>query len=84
MKWDDSCQGPYFIAEELSNLFSNRVYLFADDTNLLYADKDLKSLETVVNTELKNVCEWLNGNKLTININKSNFVQCLQAKTKKN
>ena len=26
--------------------------LFADDTNLLYADRDLKSLETVVNNEL--------------------------------
>ena len=26
--------------------------LFADDTNLLYADKDLKSLEETVNNEL--------------------------------
>ena len=44
-----------------------RFHLFADDTNLLYAGKDLKSLETVVNTELKNVCDWLNANKLSIN-----------------
>ena len=28
-------------------------YLFADDTNLLYADKDLKSLESVINIELQ-------------------------------
>lgn len=49
-------------------------YLFADDTNLLYADKDLKSLESVVNIELTNVCDWLNANKLTINAKKSNFV----------
>ena len=49
-------------------------YLFADDTNLLYAEKDLKSLETIVNAELKNVCNWLNANKLTINAKKSNFV----------
>ena len=27
-------------------------YLFADDTSLLYADKNLKSLETIVNCEL--------------------------------
>jgi hypothetical protein len=26
--------------------------LFADDTNLLYADKNLKTLENIVNTEL--------------------------------
>ena len=49
--------------------------LFADDTNLLYADKDLKSPENVVNTELKkNVCDWLNANKLSINAKKLNFV----------
>ena len=51
-----------------------RFYLFADDTNLLYADNDLKTLETVVNNELNNVCNWLNANKLTINAKKSNFV----------
>ena len=49
-------------------------YLFADDTNLLYADNDLKTLETVVNNELNSVCNWLNANKLTINAKKSNFV----------
>ena len=32
-------------------------YLFADDTNLLYADKDLKSPESVVNIELQKVCD---------------------------
>ena len=49
-------------------------YLFADDTKLLYADKDLKSLESVANIELQKVCDWLNTNKLTINAKKSNFV----------
>ena len=44
-------------------------YLFADDTNLLYADKDLKSLESVINIELQKVCDWLNANA-----KKSNFV----------
>jgi hypothetical protein len=32
-------------------------YLFADDTNLLYADKNLKSLEKVVNKELEHVSD---------------------------
>jgi hypothetical protein len=47
--------------------------LFADDTNILYADKNLKSLETIVNKELE-VCEWLNSNKLTLNLRKTNYV----------
>ena len=33
-------------------------YLFADDTNLLYSNKDLKDLETIVNKELIKVGDW--------------------------
>ena len=49
-------------------------YLFADDKNILYADKNLNFLETVVNKELMLVCEWLNSNKLTLNLSKTNYV----------
>ena len=49
-------------------------YLFADDTYLLYADRDINSLERVVNVELSKVQEWLVANKLTLNAKKSNFV----------
>ena len=41
--------------------------LFADDTNILYADKDFKSLEQTVNAELNNLHDWLTTNKLTLN-----------------
>ena len=49
-------------------------YLFADDTNLLYADKNLKSLETIVNCELFKVVGWLIANKLSLNIKKTNYI----------
>jgi hypothetical protein len=49
-------------------------YLFADDTNLLFADKRLKSIETIVNGELSKLYDWLIANKLSLNIKKSNFV----------
>ena len=45
-------------------------YLFADDTNILYASKNLKSLEQIVNQELCNLYIWLTANKLTLNIKK--------------
>jgi hypothetical protein len=48
--------------------------LFADGTNLLYADKNLKTLENIVNTELRNIYNWLTANKLSLNIKKSNFI----------
>ena len=49
-------------------------FLFADDTNALYAHKDLKTLELTVNAELHNLYNWLTSNKLSLNIKKSNYV----------
>ena len=40
----------------------------------MYADKNLRDLETIVNIELQNLYNWLTPNKLTLNIKKSNFV----------
>ena len=51
-----------------------KFYLFADDTNILFAGKNLKVIETVVNIELCKLYNWLTFNKLTLNISKSNFV----------
>ena len=49
------------------HLCSNKLqfFLFADDTNFLYADKDHKSSEQTVNAELNNLHDWLTTNKLT-------------------
>ena len=49
-------------------------YLFADDTNILFSHRDLKSLEKIMNDELSNLYRWLVANKLTLNLKKSNFV----------
>jgi len=48
-----------------------KFYLFADDTNLLYADKNPKSLEYTVKDELFKLYDWLIANKLSLNIKKS-------------
>ena len=55
----------------LSNLFS---ILFADDTTLFYTSKSLQELATVVNNELRKVIEWLNANRLSLNIDKTYFM----------
>ena len=41
-----------------------KFYLFADNTNLLYADENLKSLESTVNTQIFRVYNWLIANKI--------------------
>ena len=47
-------------------------FTFADDTNLLYGDDNLKTLEKTFNKE--KVSSWLIANKLTLNIRSSDFL----------
>ena len=49
-------------------------YLFADDSNLFLSNKDTKTLEHNANSALTEVSEWLNTNKLSLNVEKSNYV----------
>ncbi len=73
-----SVLGPLLFLIYINDIYKSsevfKFYLFADDTNLVYSDKKVKSLETIMNRELIGVCEWLNTNKLTINLKKSNYV----------
>ena len=60
------------------------IHLFADDSNLFLSDKNLLNLERVINCELVKVKDWLNANKLTLNVSKSNFFIFLSYKKKVN
>jgi hypothetical protein len=55
-----------------SNLFD--FHLFADDANLFYRHKNINILQSDVNTELNSINVWLCANKLSLNVEKSNFV----------
>ena len=44
--------------------------MFADDTNLFYSHKDIKTLFHIVNTELVEVNHWFKANKLPLNAKK--------------
>ena len=67
----------------LFNIFLNDLHivfissipiLFADDTNLIFKDKDANTLKLTMNNELKKLNIWLSENKLTINIDKSSYI----------
>ena len=53
--------------------------MFADDTNLFYSPKNIKTLFQIVISELKLVNEWFLANKLSLNAKKQNmfyFIKC--------
>ena len=51
-----------------------KFFLFADDTSTLLINKDIKEIEKTYNNELENVKNWLDSNKLSLNVDKSNLV----------
>ena len=55
--------------------------LFADDTALLFEASTASELQSILNTELPKVCEWLYVNKLTLNTSKTNYQIYNKSKT---
>ena len=74
----DSVLGPKLFSifiNDLCNVFSIlRCILFADDTTIVCSKYDLKELCTEVSNELSKVNDWFNINKLSLNLNNTNFM----------
>jgi hypothetical protein len=48
--------------------------MFADDTNLFMSSKSLGELVDKLNIELQKVNNWFKANKLSLNLNKTNYI----------
>ena len=48
--------------------------LFADDSNIFFSHKDPRHLLATINHELKQVSEWIKANKLSLNLQKTNYM----------
>ena len=49
--------------------------LFADDTNVVLSHKNYPELINKANIELSNLSDWLVSNRLTINVQKTNYIR---------
>ena len=47
---------------------------FADNTSITYASRKMKSLETVLNQDLKMTSDWLKGNRFSLNVDNSELI----------
>ena len=45
----------------------------ADDTNLFYAERDIKKMFQTVNNELQKISQWFILNKLSVNVTKAKY-----------
>ena len=73
-----SVLGPLFFVLYVNDLYKaieNVITrLFADDTALILYEKDLNTLVSAVSRTVQKLCRWCIENKLTISIEKTNFV----------
>ena len=61
--------------DNLPNCFnSNTPRIFADDTSISYSSDSIEQLQNVMNSELKNLNDWLITNILSLNITKNEFM----------
>ena len=75
-----SSLGPVLILIYINDLpYFSSVLAFritAGDMNVFASARDLRSLQQLINTELKKVKLWCDVNKLSINFSKTNFMIC--------
>ena len=60
-----------YINDIMHVLDSDRLKLFADDTNIFLFDNDLKCLAKKANEDLQALYQWFHANKLSLNIDKT-------------
>ena len=58
-----------------------KVHHFAYDTNLLHFSKLLNKLNKCINLDMKNLTDWLNANRISLNV-KENWTSNFQAQEK--
>ena len=57
------------------------IILFADDAKIVYSASNIDDITNVVNNELKQLGLWFRANKLSLNLNKTNFIMFNNKKT---
>lgn len=73
-----SVLGPLLFLIYINDLFHaikfGEVHHFADDTNLLHVNKNLKHLQKACQSDIKRLCYWLNANKISMNTSKTEYI----------
>ena len=66
------CLGPLLLLLYINDLNQaiklSKVHPFAGDTNLLCLSNSIKNLNKQVNADLKRLFNWLNANKISLNL----------------
>ena len=67
---------------DLSNCSNFKTTLYANDSVLTLSHKNINCLPTMLNFELPKINAWLKSNRLSLNVNKTNFLFFTKTKEK--
>jgi len=59
---------------DMSNAVNCELCLYADDSMLLVSGNNVKEIETTLETEMKNISKWLESNKLSLHLGKTESI----------
>ena len=73
-----SCLGPLLFLIYINDLplalDSSNVNMYADDTSIYYSSKSISSINNAVNKDLQSLKSWLDENKLSLNVAKTQSI----------
>ena len=73
-----SILGPLFLLVYINDIVNVSTLvdflMFADDSNLFISSRSLESLSIIANTVLAKLAKWFGLNKLSLNVNKTNYI----------
>ena len=55
-------------------IVESNVHCFADDTNLMNLQTSVKTINQLINHNLKNLSNWSNADKISLKVNKTELV----------
>ena len=74
----DSILGPKLFILYINDIYNPssilKFILFADDTNVFYSGVDIQTLCECISRELNKLHVWLSVNKLSLNVDKTNYI----------
>ena len=73
-----SILGPLLFIIYINDICNNsemlKFVMFADDTNVFFSHESMKYIEKILNSELQSLVTWFKANKLSLNVEKTNFI----------
>ena len=55
--------------------------MYADDSNVFISGDNSNELIEIANSDLIKICQWLNANKLSLNLNKTKYMLFSKSRT---